>query len=201
MLSRNKIAMVLAEFVGTGILTAVVLSVSLVLAAFTLSLGAVSGAHLNPAVTLGLWSVRKVKTLPAIVYVASQLLGASAAYLLYTYFVGQHWNNTGHYEAKVLVAEAVGAFIFSLGWASVVYQRFETGKAAAVVGISLMLGIIVASAGAGGIVNPAVALGVRSWTWGTTVLGPVLGALIGFNLYALLFANPAIVTTISDKKK
>lgn len=203
MVTRRKIAMIMAEFLGTALLTIAVLAVSkstigipyfvaiaagLVVATMTLAFGSVSGAHLNPLVTIGLWSVRRIKTLPAIVYVAAQLLGGIAAYYLFTYFVGQTWSNTGHFESKVLVAEAVGAFVFSLAWAAAVYNKLQGGAAAAVVGMGLLLGVLVSSAGAGGIVNPAVALGVRSWVWGTYVLGPVLGGVIGFNLYGLLFA-------------
>jgi aquaporin Z len=203
MLTRKNAAMVLAEFLGTGFLTLAVLAVSkssigipyfvaiaagLVVATVTLTLGAVSGAHLNPLITVGLWSVRRIKTVPAIVYVAVQLLGGIAAYFLFAYLVGQHWNNTGTFEPKVLVAEAVGGFVFSLGFAAVVFQKLKGGVAAATIGMSLTLGVLIAAAGAGGIVNPAVALGARSWVWGTFVLGPVLGGIIGFNLYSLLFA-------------
>jgi len=203
MLTRKKIAMIVAEFLGTALLTLAVLAVSkstigipyfvsiaagLVVATATLTLGSISGAHLNPLVTIGLWSVRKVKTLPAIVYVAAQLVGGIAAYFLFTYFVSQTWSNNGHFDGRVLVSEAVGGFIFSIGVAAAVFQKLEGGKAAAVIGMSLMLGVLVSSAGAGGIVNPAVALGVRSWVWGTYVLGPILGGIIGFNLYSLLFA-------------
>jgi hypothetical protein len=39
--------------------------------------------------------------------------------------------------------------------------------------------------------NPAVALGARSWVWGSYVVGPLLGAVVGTNLYALLFAGTA----------
>lgn len=203
MFGRKKIAMLVAEFLGTGVLTLVVLAVSkstigipyfvaiaagLVLVAMTLAVGAVSGAHLNPAITLGLWTVRKVKTLPALAYVAAQLLGGGAAYWLYTYFIGQHWSNaTGKFEAKILIAEAVGAMIFSIAWAAAAYQRLEVGKAATVVGVGLMLGAIVASSVSYGLLNPAVALGVRSFSW-VYVLGPILGAVIGFNIYGFLFA-------------
>jgi glycerol uptake facilitator protein len=219
-LSRKKIAMIMAEFLGTGVLTLTVLAVSkstigipyfvsiavgLAVAAGTLVFGAVSGAHFNPIVTLGLWSVRRVKTVPTIVYVAAQLLGAVAAYYLFTYFINQTWSNVpATFEGRILVAEAVGAFIFSLGFAAAVFNKLEGGKAAAVVGLSLLLGVLISSAGAGGIVNPAVALGVRSWVWGTYVLGPVLGAIIGFNLYSLLFAPAselAATTKSSSKKK
>ncbi len=207
MLTRKKVAMILAEFLGTALLTLAVLAVSkstigipyfvaiaagLVVATVTLTLGAVSGAHLNPLVTIGLWTVRRIKILPAIVYLAAQFLGGIAAYWLFTYFVGQTWSNThSSFEARVLVAEAVGAFIFSLGWAATVFQKLEGGRAAATVGMSLMLGVLVSAAGAGGIVNPAVALGAQSWVWGTFVLGPILGGIIGFNLYSLLFAPAA----------
>lgn len=216
MLTRKKVAMIVAEFLGTALLTLAVLAVSkstigipyfvaiaagLVVATVTLSLGAVSGAHLNPIVTIGLWSVRRIKALPAVVYIAAQLLGGIAAYYLFTYFVGQTWGNSGEFESRILVAEAAGAFIFSLGWAAVVFQKLEGGKAAAVIGMSLMLGILVSAAGAGGIVNPAVALGVRSWVWGTYILGPVLGAIIGFNLYSLLFAPAASLAEKPSKKK
>jgi len=215
-LSRKKIAMIMAEFLGTGVLTLTVLAVSkstigipyfvsiavgLAVAAGTLVFGAVSGAHFNPIVTLGLWSVRRVKTLPTIVYVAAQLLGAVAAYYLFTYFINQTWSNVpATFEGRILVAEAVGAFIFSLGFAAAVFNKLEGGKAAAVVGLSLLLGVLISSAGAGGIVNPAVALGVRSWVWGTYVLGPVLGAIIGFNLYSLLFAPASELVEKSSSK-
>jgi glycerol uptake facilitator-like aquaporin len=164
--------------------------------------GMVSGAHFNPAITLGLWSARRVKTMPALVYVAAQLLGGICAYMLYTYFVNSSWPNDGKFDSKVLVAEAVGAFIFSLGWAAAVYHKLDAGKAAFVVGASLVLGIFVASVASAAFLNPAVALGARSWVWATYVLGPVLGAVIGFNLYALLFA-PAeeLVSTPAPAKK
>ncbi|HEX9153503.1 MAG TPA: aquaporin, partial [Candidatus Saccharimonadales bacterium] len=150
--------------------------------------GGVSGAHLNPAITIGMLSIRRIKPAPAIVYVAAQLLGGFAAYYLFTYFINQTYGNVGQFEGRILVAEAAGAFVLSIGWAAAIYQRLETSKAAAIIGLSLVLGLIVSAAGAGGIINPAVALGAKSWVLGTYVLGPVLGAIIGFNLYSLLFA-------------
>ncbi|HKU18066.1 MAG TPA: aquaporin [Candidatus Saccharimonadales bacterium] len=219
MFSRNKIAMIVAEFLGTGILTGVVLTVGrssvglpyfvalaagLVLIGATLALGPVSGAQLNPAITLGLWSARKVRTLPALVYIAAQLAGGICAYLLYSYLANATWHNSGHFESRVMVAEAVGTFVFSLGWAASVYQRWENGKAAATVGVSLILGILVASSASAGLLNPAVALGMHTWVWGTYVLGPVLGAVLGFNLYDLLFAPESgllAATGVSAKTK
>jgi aquaporin Z len=224
-LERKKIAMVLAEFLGTAILTAVILTVSrsgmgypyfialaagLTIAAGTLVFGVVSGAHFNPIITIGLWTARKVKTLSALVYVAAQLLGGFSAYLLYTYLVDAQWGDTAQYDARILVAEAVGAFIFSMGWAAAVYNKFDSGKAAFTVGASLIIGILAVAVSvgpmidvrsAGAILNPAVALGLRAWEWGTYVLGPVLGAIIGFNLYALLFAPDKALIESTDAPK
>lgn len=228
LMDRKKIAMVLAEFLGTAILTSVILTVmrsgvgsvpyfialaaGLAIAAGTLVFGSVSGAHFNPIVTIGLWTARRIKTLPAVVYIGAQLLGGFAAYVLYSYLVDATWQNSGAYDARILVAEAVGAFVFSLGWAAVVYNKMEGGKAAFTVGASLVLGILVVAVStgpmldvrsAGAILNPAVALGMRAWEWGTYVLGPILGAIIGFNLYALLFAPASSLTgdAASSKKK
>ncbi len=217
-ITRNKIAMLMAEFLGTGVLTLVVLAagksigyayfvalgVGLALAGLAMVLGPVSGAHLNPAVTFGLWTVRKIKLLPAVVYIAVQFLGGFVAYALFTYFMNSDVPaSKAAFDGRVLMGEAVGAFVFSLGWAATVYQKMEGAKAAATVGISLALGALVASLASRGILNPAVALGVRSWVWGTYALGPILGAIIGFNLYALLFApaGDMVEGTVSKKKR
>lgn len=221
MLSRNKIAMVMAEFLGTATLTMIALAVSrsnmgypffismgvgLTLGILVLVLGAVSGAHVNPAVTIGMWSIRRIRTIKAIVYVAAQLLGGIAAYALFTYMVDTTWQNAGEFDARILVGEAFGALVFTMGIAAAVYQKYTGLRLAVTVGASLTVGLLIASVAsvasgifAGGFVNPAIALGAQSWVWGTYVLGPVLGAIIGFNLYALLFA-PAGSLVEADKK-
>jgi glycerol uptake facilitator-like aquaporin len=212
---RAKIAMIAAEFLGTAVLTLIVLAVTrmqgspyfvalgagLALAALVLVLRTVSGAQLNPAITVGLLTTRRVKAVPALVYVAAQLLGGWAAYGLYTYLLNQHMPNSGHFDSRVLVAEAAGAFVFSLGWAAQVYNRYEGGKAAFVLGGSFAVGMLVASLASAGVVNPGIALGMRLWGWGTYVLGPVLGAIIGFNLYALLFAPATALLEAEERAK
>jgi aquaporin Z len=205
MFGRPKIAALVAEFLGAGVLTLLVLSVqrstigvpffvaiaaglAFVLMGFTV--GGISGGHFNPAISIGLWTARKLTLVRTITYVAAQLLGGWLAYALYTYFV----NNTlqqvgGHYSGRVLVAEAVGTGLFAFAFASVVYKDYSRPVKASFAGLGLMLGMVAASSAAIGLLNPAVALGVRAWVWGTYVVGPVLGAIIGINLYALLFAE------------
>lgn len=211
MLTRNKLAMLVAEFLGTGVLTLVVLSVQrsqlglayfvaiaagLAVALLTYVLGNTSGAHMNPALTLALWTARRVRTVPALMYIVVQLLGAWAAYGLYRYFVNTDVQQVAQaFNDQIMVAEAVGAMVFAFAWAAAAYNRYETARFATIAGLAFALAIIVASAASVGLANPALAEGVRAWEvfgengWGNYVLGPVLGAIIGVNLYGLLFAE------------
>jgi len=219
MFGRRKVAMVVAEFLGTGILALVVLSVQrstigipyfvaiaagLAVAALSLTFSAVSGAHFNPAITLGLWSARKVRTLPALTYVVAQLLGGWAAYGVYTYFVNSSLQKLGgNYSSRVLIAEATGTFIFALVWGAVAAQRL----AASYVGAGLTLGVIVAASASIAILNPAVAIAERAWVvvgstgWLTYALGPVIGGVVGFNLYHLLFATPEGAVAVASASR
>lgn len=210
MFGRQKIATLVAEFLGTGVLTLLILSVQrstigvpffvamaggLTVALMMFALARSSGGHFNPALTLALWTARKVSTLNAVLYVAVQLLGAWAAYYLYSYFVNSSLQQVGgHYSGRILVAEAVGTGIFAFGWAAALYQGYSRAVTAALAGLAYMIGIVAAASTAIGLLNPAVALGVKAWVWGTYVLGPVLGAIVGVNLYSFLFADAAALT-------
>lgn len=207
MFARNKVAMLMAEFLGTAVLTLVVLSVQrstigisyfvalaagLTIAAMTYIFTNVSGAHFNPALTIGAWTARKVKTIPALTYIVAQLLGGWVAYYVYTYFVNSSLQQIGgDYTARIMLAEALGVFIFAFVWAAVAAQKLS----ASLVGAGYALGIIVASVASIGLLNPAVALGARAWElwgamgWLTYVAGPVLGSIIAFNLYELIFSH------------
>lgn len=223
MFGRQKIAALVAEFLGAGVLTLLVLSVQrstigvpffvaiaagLAVTLMSFTVGGTSGGHFNPAISIGFWTARRITTLRTIVYVVAQLLGGYAAYGLYTYFVGNHLQSVGgHYSGKILVAEAVGTGIFGFAFAAAVYRDASRAVAASFVGLGLMIGIVAASSASIGLLNPAVALGARAWVWGTYVLGPILGAIIGINLYALLFTESgakdlaAVVSTSGATKK
>jgi glycerol uptake facilitator-like aquaporin len=204
MFGRKKAAAIAAEFLGTATLAFVVLNVSRStigipyfvafaagLAVVLMGLSVATDVQLNPALTLALWTARRIKPTKAVVYIAAQLLGGWAAYALYKYFQhGTVSNVTGAFQGRILVAEAAGAFVFTLAAAKVFFQGIQGWNRAVIVGGAYALGIIVASASSNGFINPAVALGSNSWGWGTYVLGPVLGAIIGVNLYGLLFDQP-----------
>jgi len=205
MTQRNKLGMIVAEFFGTAMLTSTVLAqansnvivnktwfvaatAGLTLAVLVLAIGRVSGAHVNPAVTIGLWTLRKIETTTAIVYIAAQVLGAAVALRLFQYFQGDVLPNTaGDFDWRIFVAEAIGTLVFTFGIAAAVTQKLEGYRAAFTIGTSLMLGALIASTASNGILNPAVSLGVNSWSW-TYAAAPVLGAVLGMNIYDMFLA-------------
>lgn len=178
---RSKIAMLVAEFFGTAVLATVAINVSrsqigigyfvaigvgLTLGLLVLALGPASGGHFNPAVTLGLWTVRKVKTTVAIAYVGAQMLGGLAAWQLANYFSGSELRSIANadFDWKILVAEAIGALVFTFIVASAVFQNYKGTKAATLIGGGLFAGIVVASLASNAVLNPAIALANQSWS-------------------------------------
>lgn len=218
MFGRKKVAVVAAEFLGTGVLTLVFLSVlrsqlaigffialaaGLALAVMSFAVGKLSGGYFNPALTLGAWATRQLSTVTAVMYVVAQLLGAYLAYLLFTYLI----NNTlpaskSDFNAHVLVAEIVGTAIYAFVWCgALAYQRVSAAAYASMAGVSYVVGILAASSVLGlAFLNPAVALGARTWVWGTYVLGPVVGGVVGFGLYQLMFVGAGAETVASPAK-
>ena len=189
----------MAEAVGTGVL-ALVVGLSLagtfpvptpVLAALTLglfvySLGHVSGTHINPAVTVGLWSLGKI-TLPEMAkYIIAQFAGAGVVFVVLPSLVTKMPDLITSEALVVGFAEAVGTAIFTFGIASVVFGKTVNVMSGVVIGGSLLLGVAVAALlGSNGILNPAVALGVLSFNI-MYALGPVAGSVIGMQLYRYL---------------
>jgi len=188
----------IAEALGAGTLTLVVaLSLvtrvplstpdlaGLVLALFVYTIGIISGAHINPAVTIGLWSIQKIKTNEAVLYVIFQFVGASIA-LFAVSLVAKTPVLTVSGSYMVALAEAVGTFFFTFGIASVIYGKTHESLSGIVIGSSLILGIIIASAlGSNGVLNPAVAFGIRSFNI-VYLLGPIIGSIAGMNAYKYL---------------
>lgn len=220
MLSKKQITALVAEFFGTALLTFSILAVSrsaigvpyfvalgvgLTLALIVLMVGSVSGAHVNPAVTIGMWTIKKIKTLDAVLYIAAQFIGAVATYKLYEYLVGQTIQSIApaKFDWRILVAEAVGTFVFTFGIAAAVFQKYTDGLKAATIGVALAIGIIVAGVASNGILNPAAALGVlgvQSWDR-AYVAGPIIGGIIGINLYVLLFAPESSLKALVSRSK
>ena len=214
MFTRVRISQLTAEFVGTAVLTStaivitqttqvsyfVATTVGLTLAVLVLFFGSISGCHVNPAITFGLWTARRIGTLKAVSYVAVQLLGALIAWQLYHYLSGQPLQvKHSSFTTQIWLAEAVGTFILAIGVASAVSRKLSPLESAVAIGPALFVGIMIASSASLGILNPAVALGLRAWDV-AYVLGPLVGGLIGVNLYVNLMV-PRMAATSRRKAK
>ena len=246
----NLANILVAELVGTFILTTVaLLSIQLVsplyvgiaLTLIAFATFAISGSHVNPAVTFGLWSVRKLKTVLVPFYWIAQLLGALASLVVIDLVSGAKLNlDLSHFSSfswSIFGVEMIGTAVFLFCLVAVVSRTdLKLGSKAFGVGLSLTVGLVVASSilsqvmtnvdqtkikadqatgtltnvphelrVGGPILNPAIALATTEKTdtqlsggsagktesqysrfsW-EVILGALLGAAVGGNLYLLI---------------
>lgn len=189
----------IAEAIGTGALAlTVVLSLNgtfpvptpvlagLILGLFVYSIGHISGTHINPAVTIGAWSIGKIKPLEALYYLIAQFIGAGIALLVATKGLNPIPALAVSDSLRVLIAEGIGTALFTFGIASVIYGKVEKAASGVVIGGSLLAGITLAVFfGSNGVLNPAVALGIGSFG-SMYIIGPIVGSIVGMNLYKYL---------------
>ncbi|PIZ75464.1 hypothetical protein COY05_03825 [Candidatus Peregrinibacteria bacterium CG_4_10_14_0_2_um_filter_38_24] len=163
----------------------------LTLGTFVYILGGISGAHLNPAVTIAMASVKKIKPLDALMYVLFQLAGGALAYYFSTHFMG---GTTGVESAttdvvlwKIALAEAVGAGILVLGVSTVVAGKVKEDIYGIVIGSALLIGIMLTGGLSFGTLNPAVALGVGvPYTNFVYFLAPIVGGVVAAWFFKVL---------------
>jgi aquaporin Z len=214
-MSTSKLARLFAELLGTFTLAAVTIAVSknygnplfttisaaATLAALMSLLGPVSGGNFNPAITLGLFSIRKIKLVETILYVAMQAIGAILAWKLFEFLSPDRLIQSvvNEFDWKVFTAELVGTIIFSMGFAGMLYRKFVGGHVGATVALSFFAGstalavVVINRQLVTGILNPAVAIGVGyrpdSQSYLAYFFGPVIGAVVGMNLYKMFFSG------------
>lgn len=196
-MKQRQIAALLAEAIGTFVLVLVVLNVSryglpfftaigagVAVAAFYSIFATISGGNFNPAITLGLFSIRKLTFVRTIGYLVAQAVGALLAWQFYEYITGRSLKNaTTAFDWKIIIAEAIGAMVFAIAFAAVAVQKLERWQAAATIGCGLFLATTVAGLASNALLNPALALGVRSFDI-NYFLGPVVGGIVGMLLFA-----------------
>ncbi len=190
----------LAELIGTFILCLAIslsltgafavstpIAAGLALGLGVYTLGGISGAHFNPAITIGLLSVGKITGKQATYFVAFQILGAALAVLFIEHGLKMKVADlAASNDPKILGAEAVGAFVFAAGVAAAAHQKVSQGASGLVVGSSLLLGIaLAAGAGSNGVLNPAVALAIGSYSF-CYLVGPIAGAILAMTAYKYL---------------
>lgn len=181
---------VLSAIAYTGELrVAVPVIAALTLGLFVYSIGPISGCHINPAVTLGLLSIKKISNQEALQYVVAQLVGALGAIVVAQVLVISYTSAPTVFDVKIFFAEMLGTFFFTFGIASVVYKNAKEQMSGIVIGGSLLLGVLIAShVGSAGILNPAVALALNVAS-AVYIFAPIVGAVCGFKIYKYVAGN------------
>src|SRR5215203_3744197 len=184
---------------------AVALAFGLALAAVVAAIGHVSGAHVNPAVTLGLASIGQFPWKSVPYYLGAQLVGA----VLGAVGTWIAFGGPGRTEAKLAAtypAQGVGdlqaflleiliTFILVFVVVSVATDsRAPAAIAPIAVGFALAVGVFIAGPVTGGAVNPVRALGpmlvagdlTSVWLY---ILGPIIGGMLAALLYGRTMAQ------------
>lgn len=206
-MKQRHVAAVVAEALGVFTLVLIVLSVNrlgypfftalaagVTIAVMVSAFGRISGGHFNPAISVSMLAIRQSSALRALAYIIAQVAAGFAALRVYEMLVDNKLTTSnGQFDWRVFLAEALGALIFGAAVAAAVTQKFEGYQAAYTMGAGLFLGIVVASLASAGVVNPAVAVGLKL-TDVNYIFGPVVGALVGFGLVSFVI-NPVVVAT------
>lgn len=178
------------------------------------AIGHISGCHLNPAVSVGLWIGGRFRTVELIPYIIAQVLGAiAAAGLLYLIASGKAGfelssglasngygaHSPGGYSLRAgLVTEVVMTFMFLVIILGATDRRAPQGFAPIAIGLGLTLIHLISIPVTNTSVNPARSTGpavfVGGWALAQLWLfwaAPIAGAILGGLVYRLLGGKPS----------
>jgi aquaporin Z len=197
--------------IGIG-LVGVSLAFGLTVLTMAYAIGHISGCHLNPAVTLGLWAGGRHPTAEILPYVLAQVFGAIVgAFVLLMIASGQPgWGVESGLGANGFGAHSPGGYSLASGFLTEVVmtlmflfiilgatdRRAPAGFAPVAIGLGLTLIHLVTIPVTGTSVNPARSTGpalmVGGWALGQLWLfwvAPILGALVAGYVYRWLGAE------------
>jgi aquaporin Z len=199
-------------FLNVGIgLHGVSLAFGLTVLTMAYAIGHISGCHLNPAVSVGLWASKRFPASKVLPYIIAQVLGAIiAACVIYFIASGQadfdvvksglasngyDVHSPGKYSLGAgLVAEIILTFMFLMIILGATDRRAPQGFAPIAIGLALTLIHLISIPVTNTSVNPARSTGpaifVGGWALGQLWLfwvAPLLGAIVAGVVYHSLF--------------
>ncbi|MCG3137572.1 MAG: Aquaporin Z [Phycisphaerae bacterium] len=204
-------AVLAAAFPEVGIgLHGVSLAFGLTVLTMAYAIGHISGCHLNPAVSIGLWAGGRFSASQLIPYIFSQVLGAIAAggvlYLIAggkagfdvvasgfaSNGYGEH--SPGQYSmTAAVITEVVMTLFFLLVIMGSTDRRAPAGFAPIAIGLALTLIHLISIPITNTSVNPARSTGVAVYVGGWAVgqlwlfwVAPIIGAVLGATIYRWL---------------
>ena len=200
-------AVLAAGFPELGIgFVGVSLAFGLTVLTMAYAIGHISGCHLNPAVSFGLWTSGRFATKELVPYIVAQVLGGIAgAGILYLIasgkagfdvtagFASNGFNEHspgGFTMISVLIAEVVMTFMFLIIILGATDKRAPTGFAPIAIGLGLTLIHLISIPVSNTSVNPARSTGVALFqgTWAVDQLwlfwlAPIVGAILAGLVY------------------
>ncbi|MDG2167207.1 MAG: aquaporin Z [Opitutales bacterium] len=206
-------AVLAAAFPNVGIgLLGVSLAFGLTVLTMAYAIGHISGCHLNPAVSFGLWAGKRFESKELVPYIVSQVLGAIAAGgVLYIIASGQAGFDTsggfasngfgehspgGYSMAAALVAEVVMTAMFLFIILGATDERAPAGMAPIAIGLGFTLIHLISIPVTNTSVNPARSTGTAIFAGGWAIgqlwlfwVAPIAGGVLGAILYGLVGAK------------
>ena len=172
------------------------LAFGLVIAFVVAATGHLGGAHINPAVTIAFWSVRRFPTRDVLPYIAAQCAGATIATMGLVYVLGPV-GSLGATTPSITLGRAFGVeFVYSALLAFVIMgvatdERSPAGVAPFALGATVFAGALVTGPLTGGSFNPARSFGpaLVSGSWSAHWLywlAPITGMIAAMHLYERL---------------
>ncbi len=211
-------AVLAAGFPGVGIgLHGVSLAFGLTVLTMAFAIGHISGCHLNPAVSIGLWAGGRFPANQLAPYIVAQVLGAIAAggvlFIIASgapgFDVARGFASNG-YDAHspggysmlaALVTEVVMTMFFLIVILGATDRRAPAGLAPIAIGLALTLIHLISIPVTNTSVNPARSTGVALYVGGWALtqlwlfwLAPIVGALLGAVTYKAIAGSPAAET-------
>jgi aquaporin Z len=203
-------AVLAAAFPEVGIgLHGVSLAFGLTVLTMAFAIGHISGCHLNPAVSIGLWAGGRFPARDLVPYIVAQVVGGIVAggvlYLIATgkagFDVGAGFASNGYGEhspggysmGAALITEVVMTMMFLVVILGATDKRAPQGFAPIAIGLCLTLIHLISIPVTNTSVNPArstaVAVFVGDWAVGQLWLfwvAPIVGALLGAVVYRFI---------------
>lgn len=177
------------------------------------AIGHISGCHLNPAVSIGLWIGGRFNAKELLPYIVAQILGGIAgAAILYVIVSGKAGFDIGGFAANgygehspdgyslvaALVTEIVMTFMFLIIILGATHAKAPKGFAGLAIGLGLTLIHLISIPVTNTSVNPArsisQALFVQGWAieqlW-LFIVAPIIGAILAGVVYKIMSPNEA----------
>ena len=193
---------------GLGDWIAIALAFGLTVMICIYVFGKISGAHLNPAVTIGLLVTKNISLIDSVYYILAQVIGACLGSLLLFVCLGAPAVTIGGLGAtapglgvsyiQAMIAECIGTFFLMLVVMGVaVDEKAEPGFAGITIGMTVATVIVVLGAFTGASINPARTFGpylmdtllggANLWAYFPIYLvGPIVGAVLAALAYVYI---------------